>query len=64
MMQVARLKDKGAAELQSFKKRTKQLEALGRIKPVDSDWLVEHVELIERFLSRMDEKPELEREFM
>lgn len=63
-MQVARLKDKGAAELQSFKRRTKQLEALGRINPKDADWLVEHVEEIERFLTHMTERPELEREFM
>ncbi|UOW92951.1 hypothetical protein SEA_LEOPARD_74 [Mycobacterium phage Leopard] len=63
-MQVARLKDKGAKELESFKKRAKQLEALGRIAPGDSKWLVEHVEEIERYLSRMKEKPELEREFL
>lgn len=63
-MQVARLKDKGIAELHSFKKRTKQLEALGRIAPSDSDWLVQHVEEIERYLGRMTEKPEKEREFM
>jgi hypothetical protein len=50
------------AELQSFKKRTKQLEALGRIKPSDADWLVDHVEEIERFVGKMHEKPELERE--
>lgn len=63
-MQVARLKDKGAKELESFKKRTKQLEALGRISPGDSKWLTEHVEEIERYLGRMKEKPELEREFL
>lgn len=62
-MQVARLKDKGLAELRSFKKRTKQLEALGRVAPVNSTWLVEHIEEIERYVGKMDEKPELEREF-
>ena len=63
-MQVARLKDKGAKELESFKKRTKQLEALKRIAPAHSKWLVEHIEEIERYLAKMPEKPELEREFM
>lgn len=63
-MQVARLKDKGRAELESFKKRTKQLEALKRISPSDSKWLVEHIEEIERFVARMNEKPEREREFL
>jgi hypothetical protein len=62
-MQVARLKDKGAKELEAFKKRTKQLEALGRVLPHDSKWLVEHIEEIERYLSKMTEKPELEKEF-
>ena len=61
-MQVARLKDKGLQELGSFKKRAKQLEALQRISPADSKWLTEHVEEIERFVARMNEKPELEKE--
>jgi hypothetical protein len=61
-MQVARLKDKGLAELESFKKRTKQLEALKRIQPSDSKWLTEHIEEIERFLNRMYEKPEKDEE--
>lgn len=63
-MQVARLKDKGADELKSFKKRARHLAALGRIAPADADWLCDHVEEIERFMSKMTERPQLEREFM
>lgn len=62
-MQVARLKDKGITELGQIKKRTKQLEALGRVKPADSKWIVDHVEEIEKFIGKMTELPELEREF-
>lgn len=63
-MQVARIKEKGVAELHAFKKRTKQLEALSRISPGDADWLVSHIEEIERYIGKMTELPELEREFM
>lgn len=58
------MKDKGLKELQAFKKRAKQLEALGRIAPVDASWLVERTEEMERYINRMAEKPDLERRFL
>lgn len=61
---VARVKDRGAQELQQFKSRVLRQKAMQRIKSADADWLVSRVEEIERYVTRMDEKPELEREFM
>lgn len=61
---VARVKDKGRVELHSFRKRVLQLAALGRISKADADWLVDKVDEIERRVSTMYEKPELEREFL
>ncbi len=59
---AARLKDKGREELGSFKRRVLRQRSLERISKGDADWLVEHVEEIERFINKMTEKPELEKE--
>ena len=61
---VARIKDKGVKELQAFKRRAMQLAALQRISKADADWLVERVNEIERRVTTMQEKPELERKFL
>lgn len=61
---VARIKDKGVKELQSFKRRAMQLAALQRISKADADWLVEKVNEIERRITTMQEKPELERKYL
>jgi len=61
---VDRVKDKGLKELQSFKRRVLRVASFTRISKSDADWLVEHTEEIERYVSRMNEKPELEREFL
>jgi ribose 1,5-bisphosphokinase PhnN len=58
---VARLKDKGREELSSFKRRVLRQRSLERISGEDATWLVEHIEEIERFISRMNERPDLER---
>jgi hypothetical protein len=57
---VARLKDKGREELSSFKRRVLRQRSLERISGEEATWLVERVEEIERFVSRMNEKPDLE----
>lgn len=61
---VARIKDKGVKELQAFKRRAMQLAALQRISKADADWLVERVNEIERRITTMQEKPELERKYL
>ena len=61
---VARVKDKGLHELQQFKSRVLRQKAMQRIKSADADWLIGRVEEVERYVARMDEKPELEREFL
>jgi hypothetical protein len=61
---VARMKDKGIKELNSFKRRAMQLAALQRISKADADWLVERVNEIERKVTTMHEKPELERKYL
>lgn len=61
---VARIKDKGVKELQAFKRRAMQLAALQRISKADADWLVERVNEIERRVTTMQEKPELERKYL
>lgn len=61
---VARIKDRGAQELQQFKSRVLRAKALRRVKGVDADWLIGRVEEIERYLARMDEKPYKESELM
>ena len=61
---VARMKDKGVKELQSFKRRAMQLAALQRISKADADWLVERINEVERRVTTMHEKPELERKFL
>lgn len=61
---VARVKDKGRKELESFRKRVLQVAALQRISKADADWLVERINEIERKVSTMHEKPELERKYL
>lgn len=61
---VARIKDKGIKELQAFKRRAMQLAALQRISKADADWLVERINEVERRVTTMQEKPELERKFL
>lgn len=58
------MKDKGVKELQSFKRRAMQLAALQRISKADADWLVERINEVERRVTTMHEKPELERKFL
>jgi len=59
---AARLKDKGLEEIGAFKRRVMRQRSLDRIGKADADWLIEHVEAIEKFVGKMSEKPELERE--
>lgn len=61
---VDRVKDKGLKELQSFKRRVLRVASFTRISKADADWLVEHTEEIERYVGRMNERPEREREFL
>ena len=60
---ASRIKDKGAQELSSYKRRVLNVRALERISKADADWLVEHVEEIQRYVSRMTELPDREKEF-
>lgn len=60
---AARLKDKGREELGSFKRRAMRQGAMERISREDEDWLVKKVEEIERFLSKMNELPDKEKEY-
>lgn len=59
---VARIKDKGLEELGSFKRRVLRQASMEKVRRADSNWLVEHVEEIERFIHRMSEKPDKESE--
>ena len=61
---VARVKDRGMTDLDQFKKRVLRQKALGRLKGVDANWLVERVEEIERYVAKMDEAPFKEQEYM
>jgi hypothetical protein len=61
---VARVKDKGRRELESFRKRVLQVAALQRISKADADWLVERINEIEKRVTTMNEKPELERKYL
>jgi hypothetical protein len=61
---VARIKDRGQAELDSFKTRVLRQKALKRVKGVDADWIISKVEEIERFIARMDEAPFKESEML
>lgn len=60
---AARLKDKGLEELASFKRRVKRQGAMTRIARENENWLVEHVEEIERYIAKMSELPDRESEF-
>jgi hypothetical protein len=60
---AARLKDKGRDEIGSFKRRVMRQRSLERISKGDADWLVEHVEEIEKFINKMSELPDRESEF-
>ncbi len=59
---VARVKDKGIAELRAFRARVLRQAALNRISRNDADWIVERIDDVEARVILMDEKPELERE--
>lgn len=58
---AARLKENGREELAAFKRRVKRQASLERIAREDENWLVAKVEEIERYVSKMNEKPDLER---
>lgn len=60
---AARIKDKGLDELASFKRRVKRQGAMTRIARENENWLVEHVEEIERYVARMNELPDKESEY-
>lgn len=60
---AARLKDKGIEELGSFKARVLRQHGLKRIGREEQNWLVEHIEEIERYVGKMKELPELEGQF-
>jgi hypothetical protein len=57
---AARIKEKGMEELAAFKRRVKRQGALNKIARANEEWLVEHIEEIERYVGKMQEKPELE----
>lgn len=59
---VARVKDRGLLELDKFKTRVQKVRSMKRLKGVDAQWLIEHVEEIERYVARMDEAPFKEKE--
>lgn len=59
---AARIKDKGLEELGSFKRRVLRQRSLMRIGEAERKWLVEHVEEIERYVARMNELPDKEKE--
>jgi hypothetical protein len=61
---VARLKDKGANELASFKTRVLRLAALKRISQADASNLVRMVNEIDAYVIKMDEKPNKELEWL
>lgn len=58
---AARIKDKGRQELGEFKRRVKRQASLERIAREDENWLVEHIEEIERYINKMKERPDIER---
>lgn len=57
---VARLKDRGVEELQSFRRRVLRIAGLGRISKGDADRIIRLVDEIEAIVIRMDEKPNKE----
>lgn len=59
---AARIKDKGLEELGSFKRRVLRQRSLMRIGEAERKWLIEHVEEIERYVARMNELPDKEKE--
>jgi hypothetical protein len=59
---VARIKDRGLESLGNLKARVLRQRALQRITHTDAQWLVEHVEEIERYIARMTEQPDKESE--
>lgn len=60
---AARLKDKGREELGAFKRRVMRQRALERISKGDTDWLIEKIEDIEKFINKMSELPDKESEY-
>ena len=61
-LMAARIKDKGLEELGSFKRRVLRQRSLMRIGEAERKWLIEHVEEIERYVARMNELPDKEKE--
>jgi hypothetical protein len=57
---VARIKDLGILELQTFRSRVLRVAGLGRISKGDADNLIKMTDEIEAYMIKMPEKPDKE----